>query len=60
VRYPRGVMPLNPINRDVFIAGYPLGVLVMKRNGQGACEGFGATTGRVRDLRFNRVRIGAG
>jgi hypothetical protein len=60
VRYPRGVMPLNPVNRDVFIAGYPLGVLVMKRNAQGTCEGFGATTGRVRDLRFTRVRIGAG
>lgn len=60
VRYPRGVMTLNPINRDVFLAGYPLGVLVMKRNGQGACEGFGTTTGRVRDLRFTKVRIGAG
>jgi CubicO group peptidase (beta-lactamase class C family) len=60
VRYPRGVIPLNPINRDVFIAGYPLGVLVMKRNAQGACEGFGATTGRVRDLRFTKVKLGAG
>ena len=56
VRYPRGVMPLNPINRDVFIAGYPLGVLTMKRDGTGKCQGFDATTGRVRNLKFELTK----
>jgi len=56
VRYPRGVLELKAINRDTWIAGYPLGVLTMKRDGAGACESFDATTGRVRNLRFARMK----
>jgi hypothetical protein len=59
VRYPRGVLELRPINADVFQAGYPMGTFVMKRDAKGICEGFGVTTGRVRNLKFARVRIAA-
>jgi CubicO group peptidase (beta-lactamase class C family) len=55
VRYPRGVMELKPVNRDVFIAGYPLGVLTTRRDAAGKCQGFDATTGRVRNLKFERT-----
>jgi hypothetical protein len=57
VRYPRGVLELRPINADVFQAGYPMGTITMKRDAKGNCEGFGVTTGRVRNLRFARVKF---
>ena len=57
VRYPRGVLELRPINADVFQAGYPMGTFTMKRDAKGSCEGFGVTTGRVRNLRFSRVKL---
>jgi CubicO group peptidase (beta-lactamase class C family) len=56
VRYPRGVLELRPVNRDVFIAGYPLGVLTMRRDAAGKCQGFDATTGRVRNLKFELTK----
>jgi CubicO group peptidase (beta-lactamase class C family) len=56
VRYPRGVMELKPINRDTWIAGYPLGIFTMKRGASGACEKFDATTARVRNLQFQRMK----
>lgn len=55
VRYPRGVMELKPINRDTWIAGYPLGIFTMKRGASGVCEKFDATTARVRNLQFQRI-----
>jgi CubicO group peptidase (beta-lactamase class C family) len=57
VRYPRGVLELRPINRDIYGAPYPMGTLTFKRDAQGACESFGMTTGRVRNLQFARVKI---
>jgi CubicO group peptidase (beta-lactamase class C family) len=57
VRYPRGVLELQPINPDVFQAGYPMGTITMKRDAKGTCEGFGVTTGRVRNLRFVRMKV---
>lgn len=57
VRYPRGVMELKPINRNVFIAGYPLGVFNVQRDAAGACQSLDATTGRVRNLKFERVKM---
>jgi len=60
VRYPRGVLPLRSVNRDIFVAGYPLGTFVMQRNAAGACEGFAITTGRVRNLKFARVKLTPG
>ncbi len=57
VRYPRGVLELRPINADVFQAGYPMGTVTMKRDAKGSCEGFGVTTGRVRNLKFARVKV---
>lgn len=59
VRYPRGVLELRPINADVFQAGYPIGTLTTKRDAKGNCEGFEVTTGRVRNLKFLRVKIQA-
>jgi CubicO group peptidase (beta-lactamase class C family) len=60
VRYPRGVLEMRPINRDIFTAGFPMGTFVMQRNAAGACEGFALTTGRVRNLRFARVKLVSG
>jgi CubicO group peptidase (beta-lactamase class C family) len=58
VRYPRGVVGLRAINRNVFVAlDYPLGTVVMHRNAAGACEGLDVTTGRVRNLKFQRVKL---
>ncbi|MBK8073652.1 MAG: serine hydrolase [Ramlibacter sp.] len=45
---------------DQFSAPFPLGVLAMRRNAAGACEGFAVTTGRVRNLLFQRVRLVTG
>lgn len=56
LRYPRGVMELKPINRDTWIAGYPLGIITMKRGASGRCESLEATTGRVRNLQFQRMK----
>lgn len=56
LRYPRGVMELKPINRDTWIAGYPLGVITMKRGASGRCESLEATTARVRNLQFQRMK----
>lgn len=60
VRYPRGVLDLRPVNRDIFTSGFPMGTFVFQRNAAGACEGFAVTTGRVRNLKFARVRMAAG
>jgi CubicO group peptidase (beta-lactamase class C family) len=57
LRFPRGVRTLTPSRRDVFSGGFPIGVVTLKRNAAGACEGFTIDTGRVRDLQFTRVRI---
>jgi CubicO group peptidase (beta-lactamase class C family) len=60
VRYPRGELELRPLAGDQFSAPFPLGVLAMRRNAAGACEGFAVTTGRVRNLLFQRVRLVTG
>lgn len=57
VRYPRGELELKPVTRDVFAAGFPLGVFSFTRSATSACDGFAVTTGRVRNLRFTRVRL---
>jgi CubicO group peptidase (beta-lactamase class C family) len=56
LRYPRGVTELKAINRDTWIAGYPLGIITVNRSGTGACESLAATTMRVRGLRFDRMK----
>jgi CubicO group peptidase (beta-lactamase class C family) len=56
LRYPRGVMELSAINRDTWIAGYPLGIITVKRGAAGTCETLEATTGRVRNLQFQRMK----
>jgi CubicO group peptidase (beta-lactamase class C family) len=56
VRYPRGVRELKPVTGDVFAAGFPIGSVSFQRNGA-ACDAFAVTTGRVRDLRFVRVKL---
>ena len=60
VRYPRGVLEMRPINRNLFTAGYPMGTFVMTRDAKGNCDGFAVTTGRVRNLKFAKVRVAAG
>jgi hypothetical protein len=56
LRYPRGVTELKAINRDTWIAGYPLGIITMKRSASGVCETLEATTARVRTLQFQRMK----
>jgi CubicO group peptidase (beta-lactamase class C family) len=56
LRYPRGVMELKAINRDTWIAGYPLGVITLKRSAAGVCQTLEATTARVRSLQFQRMK----
>jgi hypothetical protein len=60
LRYPRGVLQLRPIHRNLFTAPHPMGTFVMQRDAQGQCEGFTVTTGRVRNLKFARVNLPAG
>jgi len=57
LRYPRGELPLKPMTRDFFSAGYPLGTVMLKRNASQACDGLAITTGRVRNLLFKRVLL---
>lgn len=57
VRYPRGILELRPVDREVFNAGFPLGTLHMQRSSTGACDGFAVNTGRVRNLQFVRVSL---
>ena len=59
VRYPRGVLELKPVTRDVFSVGFPLGSLTLQRNAAGACDGFAVSNERLRNLRFTRVTWGA-
>jgi len=54
--YPRGARELKPVNGDVFLAGAPLGTVHFQRSGTG-CDAFTLTTGRVRNLRFVRVKL---
>jgi hypothetical protein len=56
LRYPRGVVELRAINGDTWIAGYPLGIITVKRGAAGTCETLEATTARVRNLQFQRMK----
>jgi CubicO group peptidase (beta-lactamase class C family) len=56
LRHPRGVLELRAINRDIWIAGYPLGIITMKRGAAGGCESLETTTARVRNLQFQRMK----
>ncbi len=60
VRYPRGNVELRPINRNTFFASYPLGVVTFKRDAAGRCEQLAVSTGRTRNVRFERVKIAPG
>jgi CubicO group peptidase (beta-lactamase class C family) len=52
VSAPGGPWPLRPLYRDGF--AIPAGVLVFTRDAGGRVSGFRFTTGRVRNLRFER------
>ena len=56
MRFPRGERELKPVTRDIFAAGFPLGTVSFQRNATG-CDAFAVTTGRVRNLRFVRVKL---
>ena len=53
VSVPGGPWRMRPLYRDGF--GIPPGVLVFTRDRAGRVSGFRFTTGRVRNLRFNRT-----
>lgn len=60
LRYPRGELELTPLTRDMFAAAFPVHSVTFRRGASGACEGFGVTTGRVRNLSFSRVSLASG
>ncbi len=60
VRYPRGNVDLRPINQNTFFASHPLGVVTFKRDAAGRCESLAVSTGRARNVRFDRVKIAPG
>ena len=57
LRYPRGELELRPVSGDDFSANFPIGTVSLRRGATGACEGLAVTTGRVRNLEFQRVRL---
>lgn len=57
LRYPRGEVELKPLTRDVFSTAFPVGTVRLKRNASSTCDGLFVTTGRVRDLAFERVKL---
>lgn len=60
LRYPRGELPLQPVTGNYFQAAYPFGSVALMRNAAGVCDGLRVTTGRVRNLRFDRVKLVTG
>jgi hypothetical protein len=59
LRYPRGVLTLEPIQRDTFVGGYPVGNLQFIRDpATKAIRGFKLMNGRVRNLSFERIQVG--
>ena len=57
LRYPRGTVPLTPLTHDVFSARFPIGTVRLVRNPAGECNGLAITTGRVRELAFQKIRL---
>jgi CubicO group peptidase (beta-lactamase class C family) len=60
LRYPRGLVELQPFQADVFNApaSAPLQRLAFECAAAGRCEHFRISTTRVRNLRFDRVELG--
>ena len=57
LRHPRGMVNLVPSAADRFSAPFPFDAVVLQRQATGGCESLTVSNGRVRDLRFLRVRI---
>ena len=57
LRTPRGVVDLKAVSEDLFSAMGGFGTLRLLRNAEKACNGFAVNTGRVRQLKFQRVTI---
>jgi CubicO group peptidase (beta-lactamase class C family) len=55
-RRPDGVFPLTPRYADAF--GSDLGTIIFRRDAQGRAAGFSVVSGRVWDMRFERVENG--
>lgn len=56
LRYPRGELELKPVSGDVFSAGFPVG---FRRSAARASKPVAVTTGRVRNLQFQRMKLPA-
>lgn len=59
LRYPRGELELKPVSGDVFSAGFPVGIASFRRSAARASKPVAVTTGRVRNLQFQRVKLPA-
>jgi hypothetical protein len=58
LRYPRGVLPLEPIQQDTYVAGYPIGnVQFIRDEASRVIRGFKLTSGRVRNVSFERIHL---
>ena len=58
LRHLRGVLTLEPIQRDTFVGGYPVGNLQFVRDpATKAVRGFKLINGRVRNLSFAKAQV---
>ncbi len=57
LRYPRGELELKPLGADRFAAPFPIELVEVRRNAASACEALAVSTGRVRRLVFQRVKL---
>jgi hypothetical protein len=58
LRYPRGVLTLEPIQQDTFVAGYPIGnVQFVRDDATKTIRGFKLTSGRIRNISFEKIQI---
>jgi CubicO group peptidase (beta-lactamase class C family) len=55
--YPRGELALTPAGENRFYASFPVGLVTLERNAIGLCSGFAVSSGRVRNLKFQRVNL---
>lgn len=57
LHYPRGDMTLDSGPRGSFLAGFPIGEVSFQCSAGAGCSSFTISDGRVRNLRFTKVKV---
>jgi hypothetical protein len=60
VQFPRGKYEMRPITSDEFDVSYPIGRMKFARGADKSVTGLSLDAGRVRNLRFVRVKLTSG